>query len=112
MLRSLRWSRNAEEDIIDIVSYIAGRSGSLAAAKIYDKIKARVIPLIDFPETGRVVPELARLGIEYIRQVTEKPWKIYYRIVGDEIWVLAVIDERRNLEEILYTKIIEGKRIG
>jgi plasmid stabilization system protein ParE len=51
---------------------------------------------------GRIVPELARLGINYIRQITEKPWKIYYRIVDDAIWILAVIDEHRNLEEILW----------
>jgi toxin ParE1/3/4 len=81
------------------------------AANIYDKLKVKVSPLVDFPETGRIVPELARLGIDTIRQITEKPWKIYYRIVDDEIWILAVIDERRNLEEILYMKLIEGKRV-
>jgi hypothetical protein len=29
---------------------------------IYDKLKARVNPVVDFPETGRIVPELARQG--------------------------------------------------
>jgi toxin ParE1/3/4 len=108
---SLKWSTTAEADILDIVTYIKNHSGPMTAASVYERIKARAEPLIDFPGTGRVVPQLVNIGISDVRQITEKPWLIYYRIVDNEIWILSVIDSRRNLEEIIYAKVIEGKRV-
>jgi toxin ParE1/3/4 len=67
--------------------------------------------LVDFPGTGRAVPQLASIGIAEVRQIGEKPWNIYYKIIDDDIWILSVIDGRRNLEEIIYAKVIEGKRV-
>jgi toxin ParE1/3/4 len=106
---SLKWSESAENDVLGIVSYIKERSGAQIAAAIYERLKARVTPLQDFPGTGRVVPELHAIGIDDIHQVLENPWKIYYKITGEEINVLAVIDGRRNLPEVLFQKLLEGK---
>ncbi|GHV90304.1 hypothetical protein AGMMS50268_08070 [Spirochaetia bacterium] len=108
---SLKWSANAEADVLDIVAYIKNHSGPMIAAGIYKRIKARAEPLANFPDSGRVVPQFANIGINDIRQITEKPWIIYYKIVDNEIWILSVIDGRRNIEEIIFPKIIEGKRI-
>jgi toxin ParE1/3/4 len=108
---SLKWSTTAEADILDIVTYIKNHSGPMTAASVYERIKARAEPLVDFPDSGRVVSQLADIGIDDIRQITEKPWIIYYRIVDNEIWILSVIDGRRNLEEIIYDKVVEGKRV-
>ena len=83
----------------------------MTAASVYERIRARAEPLVDFPNSGRVVPQLADIGIDDVRQITEKPWIIYYRVVDTEIWILSVIDGRRNLEEIIYAKVIEGKRV-
>jgi plasmid stabilization system protein ParE len=104
----LKWSENAENDVLSIVSYIKENSGPLSAAKIYERIKARVIPLKDFPGTGRVSPELAAMGIASIQQILEKPWIIYYTVT-DTVDILAVIDGRRQLSDVLYQKLIEGK---
>jgi plasmid stabilization system protein ParE len=108
---SLKWSANAEADVLDIVAYIKNHSGPMTAAKIYERIKARAEPLVDFPLSGRAVPQLADIGINDVRQITEKPWIIYYKIVDNEIWILSVIDSRRDLEGIIYAKVIEGKRV-
>jgi toxin ParE1/3/4 len=108
---SLKWSANAEADVLGIVTYIKNHSGPMTASAVYERIKRRAEPLVDFPESGRVVPQLITIGIEDVRQITEKPWIIYYKIIDNEIWVLSVIDGRRNLEEIIFAKIIEGKRV-
>jgi plasmid stabilization system protein ParE len=111
MAFTINWSLNAEQDILDIVGYIKEKSGKNAAAKIYERIKTRALSLTDFPEIGRIVPEFAQIGIMDIRQLNENPWRLYYRVVAEDVWILAVIDTRRDLEEILYTKIIKGKRV-
>ena len=103
------WSENASLDLIDIVSYIKFNSGKGIAKGIYTKIKRKVDKIIDFPKKGIIVPELYSIGITDIYQIMESPWKIYYKILEDKILVLSVIDGRRNLEEILYKKIITNR---
>ena len=106
------WSEDASLDLVDIISYIKSHSGKGIAKKIYTRIKSKIENIIDFPKAGIVVPELVNIGITDIYQIIESPWKIYYKILEDKILVLSVIDGRRNLEEILYKKIITSRNKG
>ena len=103
------WSLDAGTDLLKIVSYIKEHSGTIIAQSIYDRIKARVTPLKDFPGTGRPVPEVVKIGVTDIQQISEKPLKIYYKVFEKTINIVSVIDSRRNLEEVLYEKVMEGK---
>ncbi|TVQ38558.1 MAG: type II toxin-antitoxin system RelE/ParE family toxin [Spirochaetaceae bacterium] len=103
------WSKDASDDLIEIISFIAERSGKKMARGIYFRIKEKVESVREFPATGRVVPELTSIGITEIHELIEPPWRIFYRIYQNEVRILAVIDGRRNIEEILYRKVIDGK---
>lgn len=103
------WSEDASLNLVDIVSYIKLHSGKKIAKEIYTRIKKKVDNIIDFSKAGLIVPELYSIGITDIYQILESPWKIYYKILDDKILVLSVIDGRRNLEEILYRKIITNR---
>jgi len=102
------WSNDASLDLVEIVSYIKIHSGKGIAKKIYTKIKSKVDYIVDFPEAGILVPELVNIGITDIHQIIVSLWKVYYKVNENNILVLSVIDGRRNLEEILYKKIISG----
>ncbi len=104
------WSEDASLDLVDIISYIKMHSGKKIAKGIYTRIKRKVDNIIDFPKAGIIVPELYSIGITDIYQIIESPWKIYYKILENKILVLSVIDGRRNLEEILYKKIISTRQ--
>ncbi|MBU1570609.1 MAG: plasmid stabilization protein, partial [Proteobacteria bacterium] len=58
------------------------------------------------PERGRVVPELQDQGIFQYRELIVKPWRSIYRIAEREIYVLSVIDSRKNVEDILLNRLI------
>jgi plasmid stabilization system protein ParE len=88
---SLKWTANAEADVLDIINYIKKHSGHMRAASIYERIRARAEPLVDFPGSGRAVPQLASIGIDGVRQISEKPWNIYYKIIDNDIWILSKI---------------------
>ncbi len=103
------WSRDASDDLIDIISFIADRSGNKMAREVYSRIKERVESVIEFPATGRVVPELTTIGITDIHELIEPPWRVFYRIYQNEVRILSVIDGRRNIEELLYRKVIDAK---
>jgi len=109
MKKKIVWSQDASDDLIDIVQYIKEKSGKKIAKEIYQRVITHVEKIDTFPEIGRVVPELLSIGVLDIREIIENPWRIFFRITSAEIQIISVIDGRRNIEEILYKKVIDGK---
>jgi toxin ParE1/3/4 len=109
MAYSISWSDDARNELKQIISYIKEKSGNIIAANVFQKIRQNIERLTAFPGTGRVSPELEALGITYIHQINENPWRIYYKIENEIIWIVSIIDTRRNIEELLYKKMIDGK---
>ncbi len=60
-----------------------------------------------FPLRGKVVPELRWHGVTTYRQLIEKPWRIIYRVDGWRVWVHAVVDGRRSLEDLLLERFLK-----
>ena len=98
------WSNIAENDLKSIIDYIADDSPS-DALKIFKKIKQKASMLFSFPERDRVVPELRDQGILQYRELIIPPWRIRYRISEKRIYVLSVLDSRRNIEDILLKRL-------
>jgi toxin ParE1/3/4 len=63
----------------------------------------------DNPAGRRIAPALKEMGINYIHQLNIHPWILYYKVENNIVEIISIIDGRRNLEEILYKKIMEGK---
>jgi toxin ParE1/3/4 len=105
------WSYDAKSDLIEIITYIKERSGSEIARKIYNKVRNQIGKIILYPESFRAVPELLDIGVTEIKELVESPWRIFFRIDNNEIKILTILDGRRNIEEILYKKMIDGKLI-
>ena len=102
------WSNIAENDLKNIVEYIADDSPP-NAVKIFKRIKDRASSLYTFPERGRIVPELKDQGILQYRELIISPWRILYRISENNVLVLSVLDSRRNIEDILLKRLINSK---
>ncbi|HFD13475.1 MAG TPA: type II toxin-antitoxin system RelE/ParE family toxin, partial [Crenotrichaceae bacterium] len=80
-----------------------------AAKDNLGKIKTRVSALYSFPQRGRIVPELKEHGILQYRELIVPPWRVIYRISGQSVYVLSVIDSRRNVEDILLQRLVREK---
>jgi toxin ParE1/3/4 len=109
MKKGIIWSHDAADDLIEIIEYIKDKSGKTIASEIFTRIINHVESLDSFPESGRVIPELMSIGIQDLRELIESPWRIFYRVTSNEIQMISVVDGRRNVEEILYKKVIDGK---
>lgn len=101
----VRWSETSEKDLTDIIEYIA-EDNPLNAYEVFEKIKRKTSSLYAFPERGRIVPELQDQGITQYREIIVLPWRIIYRISEEKVYVLSVLDERRNFEDILLKRMI------
>jgi len=101
------WSNTAEIDLKSIIEYIAADSPS-SAFKIFKNIQQKASNLYTFPEKGRIVPELQDQGIIQYRELIIPPWRILYRISEERVYILSVLDSRRNIEDILLKRLTDS----
>lgn len=99
------WVRTATGDLESIAGYIAEDSPA-RARDILVGIERAAKKLAIMPPRGRVVPELAAFGIRNYRQLIYYPWRIIYRIAKEEVIVLAILDGRRHLEDLLLERLV------
>jgi len=52
------------------------------------------------------VPELAAVGVHTYRELVVSPWRLVYRISAKTVYVLAVLDGRRNIEDVLLDRLV------
>jgi plasmid stabilization system protein ParE len=108
---TVAWASVAERDLQTVAEFLT-TDDPAAAAHVLDQIEARTAALQQMPERGRVVPELAAFGIHTYRELIVTPWRIIYRISEQTVYVLAVLDGRRNVEDVLLDRLINSTPSG
>ena len=108
--RSFRvaWTREAVRDLVDIAAYIAVDSPQ-NARRLLKKLRKRAGTLETAPRRGRVVPELSSFGIRTFRVLVAKPYRVIYRMTEDTVFVLAVLDARRDLQDVLLERLLRRR---
>ena len=99
------WAKTANEDLIEIIQFIKSDS-PIAAKNTLNKIKKEGFPLDIHPQRDRIVPELKEQGIFQYQELIIQPWRMIYRVSSNTVYVLSIIDARRNVEDILLNRFI------
>jgi toxin ParE1/3/4 len=99
------WSNIAENDLKSILEYIIADDDPSNAIKIFKNLNKKAASLYNFPEKGRIVPELKDQGILSYRELVIPPWRILYRVSENNVYELSVLDSRRNIEDILLKRL-------
>ncbi len=98
----VRWTPEAETDALTIVEYFNDR---INAEKVITQFGEKADSLQTLPERGRVVPELRKIGVLAYLELIHKPWRMIYTIRGKEVWIMAVVDSRRQLADLLFERL-------
>jgi toxin ParE1/3/4 len=101
----VEWTESASTDLANIIKFIANDS-PINASKVLKKIRQRANTLRRFPDRGHMVPELAELEVISYRELAVPPYRILYRIDKSRVLVLAVLDGRRDLKQILSERLL------
>ena len=96
----------AKQDLRALVRWIAQHDSPGAAEHVLDKVLETCHTLALQPERGAYPAELAALGIRRYRQVFFKPYRVIYRVDGDQVAVLLIADGRRNLKTLLERRLL------
>jgi toxin ParE1/3/4 len=91
------WTSPALDDLNDIAEYIA-LSNITAAKKLVQKVFDKISRLENHPESGKSPQELVNLNY---REVNINPCRIFYKIDSDNVYILHVMRQERDLRRFL-----------
>jgi len=103
----VRWTETALRDLEAILDYVHAEHGVVFSKRLHDRLLPAIDGLRGMPERCRVVPELKAIGVRAYRELLEGPYRVVFRVRGREVVVLAALDGRRDLEELLVARLIE-----
>jgi plasmid stabilization system protein ParE len=92
------WSAHATYQLLSIAEYIS-RDSVRSAVAVMKRIRKSVRILKRFPQAGRFVPED---DSRVHREVIMPPYRIMYRIVGNECRIKSVLDSRRDVSTLMH----------
>jgi toxin ParE1/3/4 len=98
---------DAQRDLEEIGDYIAAHDTPANADHVLDRIGKTLETLSSFPERGTHPAELLALGIREYREVFFKPYRIVYRVLDDAVYILLIVDGRRDMQSLLQRRLLE-----
>jgi plasmid stabilization system protein ParE len=82
----VRFTSSARAQFLSALTYIR-RENPGAAFKFRARVETVLRRLEEFPDSGRVVPEFPELPY---REVVIAPYRFFYRVKGEIVWIVAV----------------------
>lgn len=101
-------TNDALSDLEQLHDYIREHDSPQSAAHILDLLEKSFESLATMPERGAYPKELASLGIRDYRQIYCKPYRLIYRTVEQRVYVYLIADGRRDMQTLLYNRIISA----
>jgi toxin ParE1/3/4 len=101
-------TEGAEHDLASIHEYLAETEGDRAAERLLQRLIEVAGRLSEFPERGSHPRELLALGIREYRQVMMRPYRIIYRIIGQQVVITVIADGRRDTQSLLARRLLSS----
>jgi len=96
----------AERDLYDIYCYVAIYDSEAAAENLFKKLADQSMKLAYLPERGNYPKELKQIGVFDFRELNVKPHRIIYQIIDGRVFIHAILDGRRDLEDCLMRRLV------
>ena len=101
-------TNDAARDLDEIYDYIALHDSPQKAYNVLERIEKVFSSLSQFPERGTYPKELLALGIREYREIFFKPYRIMYRVMDNIVYVLLIVDGRRDMQSLLQRRLLNS----
>ena len=91
------WTDTAEVDLQSIIDFIANESQTKAQSFLKEVVK--------YPHRGRTLPEIEHIPHLPFRELIHLHWRLIYQVEGHRVYILAFLDSRRDLEDLLLSRL-------
>jgi len=93
--KTISFTVSAVKDLEAIHTWYVDQQVPAVSEKLLRELISQVERLADFPENGRVVPEL---GLVNLREVIYSPFRIVYRVDANRVRIVRVWRSERLLK--------------
>ncbi len=101
-------TNDAARDLEEIYNYIALHDSHEKADYVLDRFEKVFSSQSEFPERGAYPNELLMLGIREYRETFFKPYRIFYRVIANIVYVLLIADGRRDMQSLLQRRLLNA----
>jgi toxin ParE1/3/4 len=101
-------TEDAARDLEDLYEYIELHDVQGKADYVLDQIERTFSALAKNPERGACLKELFALGIREYREVFFKPYRIIYRVMSENVYVVVIADGRRDMQSLLQRRLLQS----
>lgn len=101
-------TKGAERDLDDIAGFLAREASTTVARAFLDAMLERIAELEMLPDRGAVPRELEALGITIFRQLSAKPYRLFYNTEGESVIIMLIVDGRRDMGAVLERRLLQS----
>lgn len=91
----VRFTRQADRQYAGALSYIRAKNPA-GALTVMRRTEAVIAQLRSHPQSGHVIPEYPDMPH---RELPVPPYRFFYRVIGDTVWIIAVWHARQLPEQ-------------
>jgi len=101
-------THDAARDLDELYDDIARHDAPRKADYVLEQIEKTFSQLSEFPERGAYPKELQALGVREYREIFFKPYRIIYRVLDKNVYVLLIADGRRDMQSLLQRRLLDA----
>lgn len=99
---------DASRDLEELYDYIESHNAPGKAGYVLDQIGQAFSSLSENPERGVYPKELLAVGLREYREIFFKPYRIIYRVMAENVYVMVVADGRRDMQALLQWRLLQA----
>ena len=99
---------DATHDLEEICDCIDRHDAPGRAEYVLEQIEKAFSSLSEYPERGSYPTELLDIGIREYREIFFRPYRIIYRVMENDVYVLVIADGRRDMQTLLQRRLLRA----
>lgn len=99
---------DAASDLEDLFDYINLHDAPSKADHVLEQIGKALNSLSEYPQRGTYPKELLAIGLREYREIFFKPYRIIYRVMDNNVYVLLIADGRRDMQTLLQRRLLQA----
>jgi len=98
---------DAARDLEDLYDYIEFHDAPEKADDVLNKVEEAFSDLSENPERGAYPKELLSVGLREYREIYFTPYRIIYRVIAENVYVMVIADGRRDMQTLLQRRLLQ-----
>lgn len=101
-------TEDAARDLENLYDYIASHDVPGKADYVLSQIEKAFFSLSENPGRGAYPKELLAVGLREYREIFFKPYRIIYRVIAENVYVMVIADGRRDMQALLQRRLLQA----